>query len=313
MDIFDAIRELQDSLAAAHAKIARLEWMEDQSAVHGTVTDVDAKKQLCRIQTGEDADGNPVKSPWVSYSQIAGTRKVHSAPSKGQQMTLLSPSGDYTTSVAMPFTWSKNNPSPSENGDEDIDLRGKTKRTQKDGSLTQEIDGVTRTYSKQSKSTTIYKDPANQQEGKDETVDDAHPWKGNRAKPLHVKKIDKDGGFSLTINVEGEEHKIKVHPTDGIEHSFNKGKHKITINKDAITSSFDDGNHTVTLDQSGIKHKSASRVTIESPQIQHNGDMQLIGSLLVSKVVQSAGFMGNLQGIAGGIGFGGGLKPPTTW
>lgn len=313
MDIIDTIRELTEGLAKAHAEIARLHWMHDNTVIHGKVVDVDPKKQLARILIGENSDGKEVKSAWIPYSQIAGTRKVHSAPSKNQQMTLIAPFGDLAQAFALPYTWANKNPSPSESGDEDVDLRGKTKRTQKDGSLTQEIDGVTRSYTKQKHSLTVHKDPQTKDEGKDEKVDDEHPWKGNRAKALHTKTLEKDGGYSLTINVEGEEHKIKVHPKDGIEHSFNKGKHKITINKDSIKHSFDDGQHEVSLSQDGIKHKSSRRVTIESPQIQHNGDMMLTGALSVAKVVQSAGFMGNLQGIASGIGFGGGLTPPTTW
>lgn len=288
MNIFDALNEVIQSLAEAHAHIASLQWSKDNSVVHGTVCDVDTKKQRCRIVIGKDEDDKDVKSPWIPYSQIAGTRKVHSAPSKGQQMTVMAPNGDYSQSMAFPFTWSDNNPSPSEKGDEDIDLRGKTKRTQKDGSVKQEVDGVTREYTKQSHSLTVHKDPETQQEGKGEEVSDKKPWKGNRAKALHVKKLTKDGGFELTVNVEGKEHKIKVHPENGIEHSFDKGKHKIIINKDEIKHSFDNGQHEVSLSQDGIKHKSSQRVTIDAPQIQHVGDMMLSGSLSVAKVIQSA-------------------------
>lgn len=496
MNIFDALNEVIQAVAEAHAQIASLQWAKDNSVVHGTVCDVDAKKQRCRIVIGKDEDDKDVKSPWIPYSQIAGTRKVHSAPSKGQQMTVMAPNGDYSQSMAFPFTWSDNNPSPSEKGDEDIDLRGKTRRTQKDADLKQEVDGVTRQYTKQSKKTTIHKAEKNPKK-----VDDKNPWEGNKGESLHVSELDKEGGYALTINVQGQEHKIKVHPKNGIEHSFNKGKHKITIDKKAITSSFADGKHKTTISASGIKHsvddgqheisiggngaggmldgqigdllgndlagalsgqlqnllsngqlgdllnggglggllngqlsgmlgngalgaitgemqnldgigqlagvigganggvggllggnlgsvlgsgnlgaltgqlgglmnagtlsgmlsggglggllggnlsgllgnglvsmlasqllselgagnleqtllggihhKSSNRVTIESPQIQHMGDMKVIGSLLATKSVQSAtGFLGNLQGIASGIGFGGGLTPPTNW
>ncbi len=316
MDILDAIRELTEGLAKAHAEIARLHWIHDNTVIHGKVVDVDPKKQLARILIGENGDGKEVKSAWIPYSQTAGTRKVHSAPSINQQMTLVAPNGDLAQAFALPYTWANKNPSPSEKGDEDVDLRGKTKRTQKDGSVKQEVDGVTREYSKQSHSVTIHKDPENQQEGQGETVDDEHPWKGNRAKALHKKALSKDGGFELTIN-DGDnqkKHKIVVNPTDdGVEISTHNGKHKITIKKNDLKVSFGDGQHETTYSDQGIKHKSSQRVTIDSPQIEHLGDMMLKGGLTVSKVVQSAGFIGNLQGVAGGIGFLGGLTPPTSW
>ena len=328
-----AVRELQAGLTEAHKQIEYLRSAKDNSVVYGKVTDVDAKKHRIRVAIGKDDDGEDVKSPWIPYSQISGTRKVHSVPSKGQQMTIMAPNGDLSQSLAFPLTWHNKNPSPSEKGDEDIDLRGKAKRTQKDGEIKQEVEGVTRSYTKQAKSTTIHKDPETQAEGKGETVDDENPWKGNRAKKLHVSSLNKDGGYSITINADDDEkeHKILVHPDGKIEHSVFKGKHKITVDKDKISHSFDNGKskielaadkilhsfdngqHEVKLAADGISHKSSSRVTIQSPQIQHQGDMMLTGSLSVAKVIQSAGFIGNLQGSAGGIGFLGGLTPPTTW
>ena len=393
MNIFDAIIEIQQSLARLNAEVERLKWAKDNSAVHGFVTDVDAEKQLCRVAIGKDGDDKDVKSPWLPYSQTAGTRKVHSPPSKGQQMTVMAPNGDLSQSVAMPFTWSKKNPSPSKKADEDIDQRGKTKRTQRDADLKQEVDGVTHHLTKKKKSLTIHKSEQNAKK-----VDDENPWEGNKGDPLHNITVDEDGGYSLTINVDDDEHKIKVHPTDGIEHSFAKGKHKIKIDKKGIKHSVDDGQHEVEIGssglgdmlggqlgnllgganlgalqnqllsllgngqlegilngangglagllngqlggllgnnlvgqlasqllpmladgsiggalQGGIKHKSTARVQIEAPQIEHQGDMKVIGSVLATKVIQSQGFLGNLQGVASGIGFSGGLTPPTNW
>ncbi len=302
-------------IKALFDRLAALEHIVHNTTRHGTVHEFDAKKHRIRVRFG-GTDKEPFLSPWIPYSQIAGTRKTHSVPSKNQTVTIFCPSGDWRQALVMPMTWSKKNPSPSENGDEDIDLRGKTKRTQKDGSVKQEVDGVTHEYSKQSQSVIIYKDPENQQEGQNETVDDEHPWKGNRAKALHKKTLSKDGGFELTIN-DGDDqkkHKIVVNPTDdGVEISTHNGKHKIAIKKNDLKVSFGDGQHETTYSDQGIKHKSSQRVTIDAPQIQHNGNMMLLGSLSVSQVVQSAGFIGNLQGVSGGIGFLGGLAPPTTW
>ena len=249
----------------------------DQSKIHGPVCDVDAKKQLCRIVVGLDADGKEVKSPWLPYNQIAGTRKVHSPPSKGQTMTMFSPSGDHDQAVAVPYTFSEKNPSPSEDPDADVEVRGRTRKTQKDASYTEEVDGMTRTVTKQSKSLTIHKDPETKEEGKDEKVDDAHPWKGNRAKPLHNKTINKKDGYALTINIkdknsrssDNHEHKITVHPDKGFTFSFEGETHVVTINKDEIKHSWDKGKHKVTISKDGIKHEvEDGRHTVE---IKGNG------------------------------------------
>lgn len=291
MNIFSAFLDIQETLANFGGMIQRIIWENDQSLIHGTVCDVDAKKQLCRLVVGLDEDDQEVKSPWVPYGQTAGTRKVHSAPSKGQQMTLFAPNGDHMQAIALPFTWSDNNPSPSESPDEDIDLRGKSKRTQKDGSVKQEVDGVTREYTKQSHTLTIHKDPENEQEGKNEEVSDKKPWKGNRAKALHRKKMTKDGGYELTIN-EGDdqkEHKITVNPTDSaVEISTHKGKHKITIKKNEMKVSFGNGQHETIYADSGIKHKSSAKVQIESPQIEHIGNLKVLGSVFAEQQIQSA-------------------------
>lgn len=492
MNLFYALRDIEQAFAALAGEVERLRWSNDHAVVHGPVTDVDPKKQLCRIQIGEDEDGKPVLSPWVAYGQIAGTRKVHSPPSKGQQMTMVAPNGDHQQGFLLPFTWSENNPSPSEKGDEDIDLRGKTKRTQKDGDLKQEVDGVTHQTTKQKHKLTIHKNGGNKK------VDDANPWGGNDGKDAHTISVDKDTGYHLTINVEGQEHEIKVHPKEGITHSFNKGKNKVTINKEAIEASYNNGKHKTTISGGGIKHsvdggqheiqinsmgaggmldgmignllggdlagaltgqlqdllqnggladlisgggiggllngnlsgllgnglvnelvgemtglhdlgnlagvitsgnvgsllngqlggllgsavtgqlggqlsgilnagglggilnaagiggllngqlgnllgsalsgqlgsqlgnmlnagtlagalmggihhKTSGRVTIQAPQIEHQGNLMVAGSLLAAQTIQAPGFIGNLQGIASGIGFGGGLTPPTSW
>ena len=290
-------------IKALYDRVAALEHIVHNSSRHGTVEDIDAKGHKIRIKFG-GTDEKPFLSPWVPYSQIAGTRKVHSHPSKGQEVTLISPSGDWRQAIAVPLQWSDNNPAPSEDASTDIDLRGKTKRTQTDGNLKQEIDGVTRVYSKQNKSTIIYKDPETEKEGKDETVDDAHPWKGNRAKPLHSHSINKDGGLSIVINTgdDQKEHKITLNPDGTVTLSVFKAKHTFTINKDKIESSVSKGKHKITIDDSGITHTSETQVTIKAPNIKHDGDLKVTGSVLAQKVIQSsqgllgpliAGFPGN--------------------
>ena len=111
-----AIRELVE-LAS---RVAELERRFSGVMRHGTIEQVDPAKHLVRLNFGQDDDGKPFLSPWVPYAQIAGALKVHTPPSKGQQFTALSPTGDWQQAVALPLTWSDANPSPSQKGDEHV-------------------------------------------------------------------------------------------------------------------------------------------------------------------------------------------------
>lgn len=300
-----AIRELQLGLVDAQKEIEWLRSARDNSVIDGRVTDRDPKKHRIRIEIGLDDEGESVKSPWIPYSQIAGARKVHSVPSIGQQMRIICPNGDPCQALAVPLTWWNDNPSPSEDGDEDIDLRGKTRRTQRDAVIKTEVDGVTEHRTKQSHSLIIHKDPATQEEGKDEEVSDRKPWKGNRAKAKHTRKVTKDGGYVLTINDgdDEKEHKVRVHPDSAVEISAFKGKHKISVKQDEMKLSFD-GQHETIYSSQGIRHKSSTKVQIESPQIEHAGDLKITGTLLALKQIQSligvkAPLLGGLPGDGG--------------
>jgi phage baseplate assembly protein gpV len=133
-----AIRELVE-LAS---RVAELERRFSGTMRHGTVEEVDPSKQLVRMKFGTDVDGKPFLSPWVPYAQIAGALKVHTPPSKGQQFTMLSPTGDWQQAVALPMTWSDHNKSPSSNGDENVLTYGNVKATIKDDLTQVDVGGT---------------------------------------------------------------------------------------------------------------------------------------------------------------------------
>lgn len=116
-----------DPLAHLVVRMAELERAFAGLFRHGTVEEVDPKKQIVRIKLGDDDDGNPFLSPWIPYGQTAGAFKWHNPPSKGQQMTMLAPVGDWPQAIAMPMTWSDDNKSPSEKGDEHVMTFGNVK------------------------------------------------------------------------------------------------------------------------------------------------------------------------------------------
>lgn len=110
---------IDEQIVALMRDVADLRRRVDSMVRHGKVEKVDAKKQRVRLRVG-GTDKEPQLSPWVPYGQIAGALKVHTPPSEGQQMTLLSPTGDFRQAVAMPLTWSDDNKAPSDNPDEHV-------------------------------------------------------------------------------------------------------------------------------------------------------------------------------------------------
>lgn len=122
-DLRDILERMIEENARLLHRVAEVERRQDNQVRHGKVTDVDTKKQLARIEIGE-RDGKPVKSAWVPYAQVAGGYKAHTPPTKGQQLTLFAPNGEIRQAVLLPFTWSNDNPSPSEKDDEHVDTFG---------------------------------------------------------------------------------------------------------------------------------------------------------------------------------------------
>lgn len=125
------------------ARIAELERRFSGVMRHGTVEQVDPEKAIVRLRFGEDKEGKPYLSPWVPYAQIAGALKVHTPPTKGQQMTTMSPSGDWMQAIAVPMHWSDQNVSPSPNGDENVLTYGNVRATVKDDLVQVIVGGCT--------------------------------------------------------------------------------------------------------------------------------------------------------------------------
>lgn len=111
---------LADVLEAILVDLAAIKRRQDGQITQGTVHEVDPKAGTVRIKSGEDADGNPFLTPPIPYAQFMGALKVHTPPSKGQQMTVLNVAGDFSQGLAVPMTQSDANKSPSEKGDENV-------------------------------------------------------------------------------------------------------------------------------------------------------------------------------------------------
>lgn len=88
----------------------------------GTVEQVDSGAARVRVRIGETLTA---WLPWVTTR--AGTDTSWWAPSPGEQITLLSPSGDMSQAVAIPSLYSSINPPNSHDVDEHrVDFQGGT-------------------------------------------------------------------------------------------------------------------------------------------------------------------------------------------
>lgn len=104
----------------AFRRIAELERRADGTVKQGRVAEVDPKAGTVRIRLNEEGADEPFLSPPIPYAQMAGALKVHTPPSVGQQMTIISGAGDFRQGIAVPMTWSDKNAAPSDKGDEHV-------------------------------------------------------------------------------------------------------------------------------------------------------------------------------------------------
>ncbi|MCA1776047.1 MAG: phage baseplate assembly protein V [Loktanella sp.] len=120
------------AIAELASRVADLERRVAGTMRHGRVAEVDPKRGRVRLDLGEGTGGETLLSPWVPYGQTAGALKAHVPPSVGQQLSLLAPAGDWQQAVAVPLTFSDQEPSPSEDGAENVITYGNVRLTLRD-------------------------------------------------------------------------------------------------------------------------------------------------------------------------------------
>jgi len=92
-----------DEISELVGRIADLERRLSGTMRHGKVEEVNSEEGWIRLNFGKGTGGGDFLSPKIPYSQTSGEMKFHSPPSKGQQMTLLAPGGDWQQAIAMPM------------------------------------------------------------------------------------------------------------------------------------------------------------------------------------------------------------------
>lgn len=131
---------MTNALLLMHNRIAALERRVAGMIRHGRVAEVNAAEGWVRLDLGPGDDG-PYLSPKVPYGQFAGALKVHTPPSVGMNMTLISPTGDTRQAIALPMTWSDQNASPSDSAAENVVTFGDVRMTLADDGVRIEVGG----------------------------------------------------------------------------------------------------------------------------------------------------------------------------
>ncbi|MDG4854587.1 MULTISPECIES: phage baseplate assembly protein V [unclassified Mesorhizobium] len=104
--------ELVKVILGLQADIAALKRMVAGNLRFGTVKKVDHDAKRVQLLLSE-ANGREFLSPWRPWGEIAGNEKSWRPPTQGQQMMLVAPHGDMRQGIALPMTFSDQNPAPS--------------------------------------------------------------------------------------------------------------------------------------------------------------------------------------------------------
>ena len=87
----------------------------------GVVAEVDADTQRLRARYDRDESGAPIVSAWIPWIVArAGNDRTWWAPEVGEQVVLLSPSGELTQAFALPALYSDTHPAPSTDADKRV-------------------------------------------------------------------------------------------------------------------------------------------------------------------------------------------------
>ena len=140
--------QLEDLVQAISDRLTLHEARYERTFRYGKIRDAsdidlsDPANPVARIHHADDAEGEPVKGPFVRYATWAGDRNHHNPPSVGQQFLHVSPDGEMESGLLIPLGASSAIPSPETDGKTHVDQFGQVKRTLKQDSLTHTVGGV---------------------------------------------------------------------------------------------------------------------------------------------------------------------------
>lgn len=113
---------LHEQIGDLYHRVGELSRQYQNKERTGTVVRTDYKNKKYRVQLlDDDGTGNPYLTPWIQMREAAaGKNKTHMPLSLGEQVALVSQSGDLRDAEITHSLASDENPTPSDRGDEYI-------------------------------------------------------------------------------------------------------------------------------------------------------------------------------------------------
>lgn len=127
-------RNLPEQVADLYRRLGEIERRNRNRKRTGKITEVDHKKGLARVELSMQG-GKPFLTGLIPWKEIgAGGTTSHIPPTVGQQVDVVSESGDLTDAVIDFSTHSNANPRPHD-GPEAVIAHGGTRMTLGDGKI----------------------------------------------------------------------------------------------------------------------------------------------------------------------------------
>jgi phage baseplate assembly protein V len=100
--------------AGIEFRLAELERRLANVVRHGVIAEADYDAARVRVRYDTDESGSPVLTSWLPWqTRRAGAAIEWWAPEVGEQVTVLSPSGEFSQGVVLPALFSTAHPAPS--------------------------------------------------------------------------------------------------------------------------------------------------------------------------------------------------------
>lgn len=128
------VARLERQLAAREFHFAELERRLANVVRVGTIQAVENGK--VRVRIGTDPEGKPVLTPWLPWTERAGRIKTWMPPSAGEQVRVISPSGDVAQGWIDCGGFSDANPAPSDDAAEHVETIGDVRLIVRNGEFT---------------------------------------------------------------------------------------------------------------------------------------------------------------------------------
>lgn len=121
-------RTLPEQVADLYRRLAEVERRNRNRKRTGKIAEIDFENGLARVELSTQ-DGKPYLSPWMPWKEIAsGGIKSHIPPTIGEQVDVVSESGDLTDAVIDMSVPSSANPRPHD-GPEAVITKGDSRIT----------------------------------------------------------------------------------------------------------------------------------------------------------------------------------------